>query len=67
MPSVKEQYRKAIAELVESVCPYQDAPRQRIYHIGFLQSLLAEIYEEDPSSFQRLKRKIMALRNPPRR
>lgn len=69
MASTQEKYRRAIAELIESVCPYQDAPRQRIYHIGFLQSLLAELYENNPSEFQRLKRKIkiLALRNRPDR
>ncbi len=67
MASTKDQYRRAISELIESVCPYRDAPRQRIYHIGFLQSLLAEIYEEDPRQFHLLKRKIMALRNRPHR
>lgn len=60
--ATKKEYQRAIADLIDSVCPYADAPKQRLYHIGFMTAHLAELCENDPWRYRELRRKIDAIK-----
>jgi nitrate reductase assembly molybdenum cofactor insertion protein NarJ len=49
----KTQVQQMIQEQIERVCPYEDAARQRLYHIGFLTAQLAEAMLADNKNYYR--------------
>lgn len=49
-------YVKFIQQSVESVCPYDDEQKRRLYHAGFLAAYLAKMLEKDPYSVREFKR-----------
>jgi len=58
-----DKYIKYISESIDDVCPYDDPSRQRLYHIGFMQAILARLMTEDNKNFQTFKRIVKELEN----
>ena len=53
-----DKYIKYISESIDNVCPYDDANRQRLYHIGFMQAILARLMREDSKNLHIFKQTI---------
>ena len=58
-----DKYIKYISDSIDDVCPYDDAGRQRLYHIGFMQALLARLMQEDNRNFHIFKNTIERLKD----
>ena len=54
----KERYIKYIGESIDDVCPYGDAIRQRMYHIGFMRAIIARLMLEDNRNYYIFKKTI---------
>lgn len=54
----KENLRLIIERSIDNVCPYEDPDLQKMYHIGFMQSLLVSLFLKD-SDNQQLFRKLI--------
>jgi len=57
----KQQLVNHIAASIDSICPYSDSQRQRLYHIGFLQAQLAEAMLDDNRHYYRFLERIREL------
>ena len=57
----KQQLVNHIAASIDSICPYSDSQRQRLYHIGFLQAQLAEVMLDDSKHYHRFAQRIREL------
>ena len=51
-------YIKFIQQSVESVCPYSEEHKRRLYHAGFLAAYLAKMLEKDPYNVREFKRHV---------
>ena len=58
-----DKYIKYISESIDDVCPYDDPSRQRLYHIGFMQAILARLMQEDNRNFHIFKNTIERLKD----
>ena len=56
-----EEYVKFIQQSIESVCPYTDEHRRRLYHCGFLAAYLARYLERDPWNLREFKETIKTI------
>ena len=54
----KENLRLIIERSIDNVCPYEDQDLQKMYHIGFMQSLLVELFLRDNANQQLFKKLI---------
>ena len=48
---------------IDDVCPYDDAGRQRLYHIGFMQALLARLMVDDNRNLNEFKKVIQEIKD----
>ena len=55
---MKDKYIKYIEQSIDEVCPYEDANHQRLYHIGFMQAVLARLMSEDSRNIEIFKKII---------
>ena len=53
-----DDYIKFIQQSVETICPFQDEGKRRLYHAGFLAAYLAKVLEKDPYNVREFKRHI---------
>ena len=65
--SEHSDYVKFIQQSVESLCPYEDEQRRRLYHAGFLASYLAALLEKDPWYLKQFKQHVELARSRQRR
>lgn len=60
---MKEKYIKYIEQNIDDVCPYEDADRQKLYHIGFMQAVLSRLLLEDNRNLEIFKTTIQRIKD----
>lgn len=62
MEPTHNDYVKFIQQSVESVCPYEDEQRRRLYHAGFLASYLAYMLAKDPWNMREFQKHVAQVK-----
>ena len=53
-----DDYVKFIQRSIESICPYNEEHKRRLYHAGFLAAYLAKMLEKDPYNLREFQRHV---------
>lgn len=57
----KTQLVEYIQRSIADVCPYENEHLKRLYHIGFLSSLLADLMYSDSKYFDKFNHRVKTL------